>query len=93
MVFKGYLNVPASAVYKIYVSSDDGGRLFLDGEQVIDYDGIHGMGEKTFTVALEKGFHPVEFHYFQHLGGKGIEISWESNDIAKEEISAKFFAR
>lgn len=93
MVFKGYLNVPVSDVYKITVSSDDGGRLFLDGEQVIDYDGIHGMGKKASTLALEKGSHPIEFHYFQHLGGQGIEISWESNDIPKEEISAKYFGR
>jgi len=91
MVFNGYLNVPASAVYRIFVSSDDGGRLFLDGDQVIDYDGIHGMGEKKVMLALEEGLHPVEFHYFQHLGGKGLRISWESNEIPKEEISAKFF--
>ena len=91
LVFKGYLNVPATAVYLIYVSSDDGGRLFLDGNQLVNYDGIHGMGEKKAFVALAEGLHPIEFHYFQHLGGKGIEIFWESNKIPREEITAKFF--
>ncbi len=65
----------------------------LDNQELIDYDGIHGMGEKKAVVALEKGLHPVEFYYFQHLGGQGIEISWESKEIPKEEISAKFFGR
>lgn len=93
IVFKGYINVPATGVYNIYVSSDDGARLILDGEELIIYDGIHGMGEKKASAALEKGFHPVEFHYFQHLGGLGLKVSWESNEIGKEEISPKFFGR
>ena len=91
LVFNGYLNVPATGVYVIYLSSDDGGRLLIDGEQVIDYDGIHGMGEKKVAMALEEGFHPLEFQHFQHLGGKGIKVSWESNEIPREEISAKFY--
>ena len=91
MKFSGFLNVPVTGVYLIYLSSDDGGRLIIDGEQIIDYDGIHGMGEKKAAIALETGLHPIEFTYFQHLGGRGLKLSWESGQIPKEEISAKFF--
>ncbi len=88
--YTGYLNVPATGVYLLFISSDDGGRLYIDGEQLIDYDGIHGMGEKKVLVPLEIGLHQLEFIYFQHLGGKGLNISWESNEIQKEEIAGKF---
>jgi hypothetical protein len=35
--------------------------------------------------------HDIEFHYFQHLGGMGLKVSWSSNRIPKEEIGEKFF--
>jgi len=59
LLFSGYLNVPATAVYSLQVSSDDGCRIILDGEQVLDYDGIHGMGDKSIDLALELGFHSI----------------------------------
>ncbi|MBT5425213.1 MAG: hypothetical protein HOK84_03400, partial [Bacteroidetes bacterium] len=89
--FKAYLNVPSTDVYIFHVSSDDGGRLIIDGRELVNYDGIHGMGVKKAPVALERGFHPIEFLYFQHLGGLGLTVSWESKDIPLEEIGAKFF--
>jgi len=91
IVFKGFLNVPATDVYLFSLSSDDGGRLFVDGKEVIDYDGIHGMGVKQKALALETGFHSIEFHYFQHLGGLGLSLSWKSKQIPKEEIGSKFY--
>jgi len=91
IVFKGYLDVPATGVYIFYLSSDDGGRLILNGEELINYDGIHGMGEKKAVAALEEGLHGLEFHYFQHLGGKGLKVSWESARIPKDEIGESFF--
>jgi len=92
LFFKGYLNVPATAVYQFHVSSDDGCSVRIDGKEVLDYDGIHGMGLKKFNLALEAGFHPIEVDYFQHLGGLGFKISWESKDIPLEEIGSKFFS-
>lgn len=93
LVFTGFLKVPETDVYLITVSSDDGGRLFIDGKMLIDYDGIHGMGEKKNTIALKKGLHSIEFHYFQHLGGLGLKLLWESNQLAKTEIGTQFYYR
>ena len=92
LLFTGYLNVPATAVYSLQVSSDDGCRILLDGVQILDYDGIHGMGEKSIDLALEIGFHSIELQYFQHTGGLGLKISWKSVDIPFEEIGPKFLA-
>ena len=93
LVFKGHLNVPATDLYLFYLSSDDGSRLLIDGATLIEDDGIHGQREKKAVLALEEGFHPIELHYFQHLGGLGLSLLWESVQVPKEEIGAKHYSR
>ena len=91
LVFEGYLDVPETGVFNIYLSCDDGGRIILDGKTFIDYDGIHGMGIRKSSVALEKGLHPFRFIYFQRYGGLGINISWEGSGLDYQEISADYW--
>jgi len=86
LVFDGYLDVPVTGVYQIFLSSDDGARFILDNKQLIDYDGIHGAGEMTASAALAKGLHPVHLIYFQRQGGLGLKVSWEGPGILKQEV-------
>jgi hypothetical protein len=87
LAFEGYLDVPVTDVYLVYLISDDGARIYLDGTQFIDYDGIHSAGERNAAVALGKGLHPFRLIYFQRLGGRDLKILWESSAIPKSEIS------
>jgi hypothetical protein len=93
LVFEGYLDVPETGVYQIFLSSDDGGRIYLDNQVLIDYDGIHGAGEMSAPAALEKGLHPLKLIYFQRRGGLGLKVSWEGPGLAKEEIGAVYLKR
>jgi hypothetical protein len=91
LTFEGFLDVPETEVYILYLSADDGCRIYLDGNQFIDYDGIHGAGERKASVALEKGLHPFRLIYFQRYGGLDLKISWESPQLVKSEITWKFW--
>ena len=91
LVFEGYLDVPTTGVYMIYLASDDGGRIYLDENQLIDYDGIHGANERFAPVALEAGLHPFKLIYFQREGGLGLSVSWEGPGIPKSEITPAFW--
>ncbi|MCX6224096.1 MAG: PA14 domain-containing protein [Bacteroidia bacterium] len=86
LVFDGYLDVPETGVYQIYLSSDDGARIILDNRQLIDYDGIHGAGEKSAPAALGKGLHPLKIVYFQRQGGLGLKVEWEGPGMARQDI-------
>jgi len=86
LVFEGYLDVPSTGVYQIFLSSDDGARINLDNKLLIDYDGIHGAGEKSASAALEKGLHPFTLVYFQRQGGLGLRVFWESQGVEKQEV-------
>ena len=93
LVFEGYLKAPATGVYSIYLSSDDGGRIYLGDDVLIDYDGIHGAGERWAPVALEKGVHPFSLIYFQRAGGLGLKVSWEGPGLPKQEIGTGYWGR
>ncbi len=82
LVFEGYMEVPATGVYGICLSSDDGGRITLDNKQLIDYDGIHGAGEMKASAALAKGLHPIRVIYFQRQGGLGLKVSCEGAKLS-----------
>ncbi len=73
----GYLYVSESGNYTFYLTSDDGSWLWIDGNLIIDNGGLHAPREKSATVYLTKGFHPIEIKFFEHHGGAVIRLEWE----------------
>lgn len=72
----GYLFIDKDDNIVFQLSTDDGSRLSIDGKQVIDNDGHHGMSPKEAEIALRAGYHPIKLEYFQGGGGRGIELRW-----------------
>ncbi|UCE20823.1 MAG: alpha-L-fucosidase [Candidatus Aminicenantes bacterium] len=93
--FTGYITVPRDGVYKFYVASDDGSRLFIGRDLVVDNDGLHGSVEVMGRIALEKGSHPITVGFFQKTGGVDFEVSYSGPRIEKQTIPASslFHAR
>lgn len=77
-VFTGTLKVPADGEYTFALDSDDGSRLIINGEQVVLYDGIHGVGQPRLgKVTLKQGRLPIRVDYFQGPSGdKGLVVKW-----------------
>ncbi|MFW5699193.1 MAG: PA14 domain-containing protein, partial [Planctomycetota bacterium] len=86
--FTGMLVVAESGEYTFYTTSDDGSFLSIDGEQVVENGGWHGMQEEKGTVTLEPGPHEFEVYFFQGGGGDGLEVEWKAPGGDKEEIPA-----
>ncbi|RMH01726.1 MAG: hypothetical protein D6702_10615 [Planctomycetota bacterium] len=74
-VFDGWLRVPADALYTLALSSDDGARLWLDGDLLIDHDGLHSTSTRTAHAALAAGLHKVRVEWFNKTGGATLELS------------------
>jgi len=51
--------------YTFGLISDDGARLYIDGSQVIDNDGLHMPKTMTGAVKLAGGIHKIRVAYFQ----------------------------
>lgn len=77
VVFTGLINVPEDGVYWFGTSSDDGSRLWVHDELVVENDGLHGMVQRSGYIGLRKGFHPFRVAYFNATGGAGLEVTWQ----------------
>jgi hypothetical protein len=51
--------------YDFSLTSDDGSILYIDGDLVVDNDGIHSTQERSGTVRLSRGAHDIRVSYYQ----------------------------
>ena len=85
--FSGLLEVVEAGEYAFSTVSDDGSALHIGETEVVDNDGTHGMEEKSGSITLTAGMHPIIVTYFQGGGGKGLEVKWTApGSGAAEEI-------
>jgi hypothetical protein len=70
--FTGWIELPTTALWTIHCESDDGSRVWIDGQLVVDNDGLHGMVDRSGTLALAAGRHPIRIHFFENGGGAGL---------------------
>lgn len=85
--YNGYLAIPADGVYTLHLASDDGSCLYIGSEKLIDNDGQHGIVEKSCTIALEAGLHPLLVAFFEKSGGDHLSFSISGPGIKKQEVS------
>ncbi len=63
--YQGSIYAPKDGEYLFELGSDDGSKLYLDDQVVIDFDKVHGYGTKKGKVTLTKGDHAFRLSYFQ----------------------------
>ena len=87
-LFDGYIKIPASKSYTFTLKCDDGGKLYIDNQLVINHDGLHPATEKTGEISLTAGYHPIKVEYFEKTGQQVLEIYYESTGMAKTLLPA-----
>ena len=88
---QGTVEVPATDVYRFSLLSDDGARLWIDGELVVDNDGLHSPEGRVGAVALAKGAHQLRVDYFNKTGGSALALSMARSGKAFEEVQSSAF--
>ncbi len=89
----GRLRIAEPAEYTFYLESDDGSRLFLNGQEVVNNGGVHGMVEKSGRIFLTAGDHELLLEYFDLGGAAGCRLSWSSPTTTKDVIPARVLFR
>ena len=73
----GNLLAPKTGKYSLYISGDDGFRLYIDDEMMID-KWNDGWKTGSAQVEFEAGStHSIEIEYFQHAWYGQITLEWE----------------
>jgi hexosaminidase len=88
----GFVRVPADALYTFHLSSDDGAKLRIDGELVVDHDGQHDVTEKSGQIALRTGVHQMEVVFFQAGGGAALQLRVSAPRVAKRPVPRDWLA-
>src|SRR5262249_18383469 len=82
--FDGFVLAPADGVYRIVARADDGVRVEVDGEKLIEDDGEHDVRESSAEIALARGHHPIRVTYFQGSEKKALALTMEGPGLPPE---------
>ena len=86
MSFNGKIEIAADGVYSFGINSDDGAKLYIDGHEVVDNDGLHAPAFSDGNIFLTAGSHQFQLDYFQ--GPKvqiALELVWKTPGTATYE--------
>jgi glucose/arabinose dehydrogenase/chitodextrinase len=88
MRYTGAVRVPTDGLYTFYTSSDDGSRLYIGERLVVDNDGLHAAEERSGSLYLRAGLHPIEVVFFENGGGQVLDVSYAGPGLSKRTIPA-----
>lgn len=76
----GFIQFPEAGAYAFKVFSNDGVRVSIDNQVILDDPTVHGgrfSNEQSLSVAAP-GYYPVKVLYFQKRGGSALQLYWRT---------------
>ena len=86
--FTGFIQIDTPGKYTFATQSDDGSKLFIDGKEVVDNDGNHGVMEENGSVDLTAGKHLIRVDYYNNGGGFWLDAFYKGPGLTKQLIPA-----
>lgn len=78
----GVINITTAGTYTFSTTSDDGSMLWIDGQLVVNNDGVHGFIEKSGQITLAPGQHTIEISYFNSTSNANLDVSLVGPDTS-----------
>lgn len=85
--FRSHLYVKSPAQHQFYLASDDGSRLTIGGQVIVNVDGIHPREESKGRHSFDVGWHPVIVDYFQGGGEAVLDIDLDGNGLKRQPLA------
>ena len=80
--WNGKFQILEGGEYTFSITSDDGSKLTVEWELVVDSWSLHGMKEVKGTIKLVKGYHDIKVEMYQNGGGAGCIAKYDGPDTA-----------
>lgn len=85
--WKGQAQPQYSETYYFVVRSDDGAKLYVNGQLIIDKWQGQSVQDQTGSINLQAGvLYDIQLDYLQVSGGAEAHLSWYSADQAKQIV-------
>ncbi|MBE9010436.1 DUF4347 domain-containing protein [Pseudanabaenaceae cyanobacterium LEGE 13415] len=83
----GQILAPTTGTYQFFTTTDDGVRLFVNGQQVINSFINQAATERTGSVSLVAGQrYDIRMEYFENAGSASARLAWAGPGIAKQVV-------
>jgi len=87
--WEGRVEADKTELYTFYVTGDDGVRLWVDGQLLIDAWVIQGPTEYSATMNLVAGRrYDIRLEYYEYAGNAEARLRWSSPSTSKQAIPA-----
>ena len=80
------LTTTTQGSYAFRLTSDDGSKLTIDDNLVVDHGGLHGDTSKEGTAALTVGTHALRVDYFEATNGQVLKLEWKKPGSSTFEV-------
>jgi hypothetical protein len=88
--FEGKIKARHTETYTFYLYHDDGAKLWIDGNLIIDQFTTNNAGNHTATASLTAGtFHDIKIEWKNDAGANGIVLEWSSTSQVREIIPSE----
>ena len=74
MRFTFDIEIATAGQYTFHSSSDDGSQVWVNGQLVVNNDGLHALKDVAGATTLAAGMHQVVVTYFEKGGQQGLEV-------------------
>jgi predicted alpha/beta superfamily hydrolase len=73
--FNGYLHITNKDLYYLWITSDDGAKVYLNNQLLFDNDGLHSADNPVVKlIPLNPGYYPIRIDYFERTGSESITL-------------------
>lgn len=91
--FHTCMSIDEAMTVRVKTRSDDGSRVWIGGEQVVDNWGAHATRTRTGKIDLEEGTHLVRVDYFEASHGANLEVTAAFDSTDFESIPVKLLSQ
>ena len=85
--FTADLNVATAGEYDLFVFTDDGFDLRIDGNSVMSFNANRAPMTSFDTLYLSEGLHSFELIHWENYGVEAVEFSWRPASSVEGSIS------
>jgi beta-glucosidase len=83
--WKGFIQPLTSGNYEFIGSGDDGYRLYIDQQLVLDQWKDQAVNTTNTVIYLDNKVHSIQFEYYEHAGLAEVHLGWKLLDFTNSE--------
>ncbi|WP_084218509.1 PA14 domain-containing protein [Sulfurospirillum arsenophilum] len=82
----GYVYIPTTGTWTFYTESDDGVKLTVNNQLIINNWTSHWQTTNSYSLYLTSGYYPIVMDYFEVLGSAVARLLWSGPGITDVQV-------